>query len=88
MSYIAISVPRLNVFFTKVCLLEECFSVSFWNDVEQFGETAGGVRKFSNWVLLLGWWYRYDDDFLGVPDFWIIGSGYNDWIFICILFRC
>jgi hypothetical protein len=47
MSYIAISVPRLNVFFTKVCLLEECSSVSFWNDVEQFGETAGGVRKFS-----------------------------------------
>jgi len=46
MSYIAISVPRLNVFFTKVCLLEECSSVSFWNDVEQFGETAGGVRNF------------------------------------------
>jgi hypothetical protein len=46
MSIVAISVPRLNVFFTKVCLLEECFSVSFWNDVEQFGETAGGVRNF------------------------------------------
>ena len=38
--------PRLIAFCTKDLLFGECFSVSFWNNVEQMGGTAGGVRKF------------------------------------------